>query len=140
MENYFSINNELFMVLIIYLMILTSTLVIISFRKEIMFWVCYLPTLWHDVIKYPVFSEGVPKPLNNSHHMATRLVGVPNKEFGETGGVARKTLSIYNFFIPPITTVIWFTDVFYGIELIIISVTLPTQISFSTGAAIAYFH
>ena len=30
-------------------------LVIISFRKEIMFWVCYLPTLRHNVIKYPVF-------------------------------------------------------------------------------------
>ena len=33
----------------------THPLVIISFRKEIMFWVCYLPTLWHDVIKYPFF-------------------------------------------------------------------------------------
>ena len=33
----------------------THPLVIISFRKEIMFWVCYIPTLWHDVIKYPVF-------------------------------------------------------------------------------------
>ena len=32
--------------------------VIMSFRKEIMFWVCYLPTLWQVVIKYPVFLEG----------------------------------------------------------------------------------
>ena len=26
-----------------------------------MFWVCYLPTFWHNVIKYPVFFAGFPK-------------------------------------------------------------------------------
>ena len=33
----------------------THPLVIISFWKEIMFWICYLPTLWQNVIKFPVF-------------------------------------------------------------------------------------
>ena len=40
----------------------TNPLVIISFRKEIMFWVCHLPTLWQIVINFAFFfSEGFPK-------------------------------------------------------------------------------
>ena len=35
----------------------TNPLVIISFRKEIMFWVCYLPTLWQIVMNYTVFCK-----------------------------------------------------------------------------------
>ena len=38
----------------------TNPLVIISFGKEIMFYVCYLPTLWQVVIKYPGFFGRLP--------------------------------------------------------------------------------
>ena len=38
----------------------THPIVIISLRKEIMFWVSYLPTLWHIVIKFTFFFGRLP--------------------------------------------------------------------------------
>ena len=77
----FSIINEIFMVFLS--MTYDSdthppkTNVIISFVKEIMFWNCYLPTLWQIVIKFTVFFlDGFPKFY--FHKYVCRVVWAPS--------------------------------------------------------------